>query len=141
MSFKDLSKEELLEIAENFGVEVDARRKDETIIAEILDAGVTWDMYEQSIAAAQQQAEFELDEDDEPEVVIPVAKKPEFKTKANEYLLKMERQNPRFEIRGYKFTREHPYAAVAEADVNFIMANVEGFRIATPSEVQEFYGR
>lgn len=139
MSFKDLDKSVLLEIADNFGVEVDARRKEETIIAEILDAGVTWEMYEASLAAAEAQAEVELDP--EPEAPVAAPKVPEFKTRINEYLLKMERANPRYEIRGYKFTREHPYAAVAEGDVNWIMANVEGFRIATPSEVQEFYGR
>lgn len=55
-------------------------------------------------------------------------------------LLKMNRDNPRYDVRGYKFTREHPFALVDSTNAEFIVENVEGFVYATPKEAREFYG-
>jgi hypothetical protein len=51
----------------------------------------------------------------------------------------MSRQNPTYEIRGYRFTRQHPFVPVTEDDANWILENVEGFSIASPREAKEFY--
>lgn len=54
-------------------------------------------------------------------------------------LLKMERENPRYEVRGHKFTRDNPFALVKESDADYILQNVEGFKVASPREAKEFY--
>lgn len=55
-------------------------------------------------------------------------------------LIKMERDNPLFEIRGHKFTTKNPYALMSPADAEYAITQEDGFRQATPSELQEFYG-
>lgn len=56
------------------------------------------------------------------------------------YLIKMTRDNPLFVVKGYRFTKEHPYAIVAAKDADYILTKEDGFRQATPSELREFYG-
>ncbi len=55
-------------------------------------------------------------------------------------LMKMERENPSYEIRGYKFTRDNPFSLVSSTDVDFILSHADGFKIASPREAKEFYG-
>jgi hypothetical protein len=55
-------------------------------------------------------------------------------------LLKMNRENGTFTVRGYKFTKQHPYALVKADDAEYIVENIEGFYYASPKEAQEFYG-
>jgi hypothetical protein len=40
---------------------------------------------------------------------------------------------------GHTFTKEHPFVAMKEDDAQAIFDKEDGFRIATPKEVQEFY--
>lgn len=54
-------------------------------------------------------------------------------------LVKMERANPRYDVRGYTFTSNNPFALVKEHEVDAILSH-DGFKIASPSEAQEFYG-
>ena len=56
------------------------------------------------------------------------------------YLVKMERPNVRYVVRGYVFTKEHPYALVAPKDFEYVVRHEPGFRQAYPSELAEFYG-
>jgi hypothetical protein len=56
-----------------------------------------------------------------------------------DYLIKMDRENPLYEIRGYRFTKEHPYQLVRPEHAETILRE-PGFRVAYPSEAQEFYG-
>ncbi len=55
-------------------------------------------------------------------------------------LIKMDRENPTYQIRGYTFTGDHPFAIVDSENAEYIVSYVEGFRYATPKEAQEFYG-
>ena len=57
---------------------------------------------------------------------------------ASNYLIKMERQNPHFEVAGYTFTQKHPYAVVSADKVAKVIQE-GGFRQALPEEVQEYY--
>lgn len=72
-----------------------------------------------------------------PEIIVaqPIAPSP-----TQQYLIKMTRTNPIFETRGHRFTQAHPYALVNAADADYILTREDGFRQATPSELQEFYG-
>lgn len=58
----------------------------------------------------------------------------------DEYLIKMVRDNPLYQVRGYTFTADHPYALVKADDAMYILEKEDGFRQAYPQELQEFYG-
>lgn len=141
MSFAKMSKADLEQVAETFGVEIDGRWGEQRIVAEILNDGITWDMWEE----ANQLVDPELIEQNvpEPEDEPEPEQKPDttkrFKSKNAVELLKMERWNPTFQILGYKFTREHPFVLVKPDEANWIMAHEHGFRIATPEEAEAFY--
>jgi hypothetical protein len=51
----------------------------------------------------------------------------------------MTRENFRFDIIGFTFTKEHPFIAMTEENAQEIFDKEEGFRLATPKEVQEYY--
>ena len=57
----------------------------------------------------------------------------------NKILVKMTRNNYRYDIAGFTFTKEHPYVAMEESKAQQIFDREAGFRVATPREVQEFY--
>lgn len=54
-------------------------------------------------------------------------------------LLKMTRNNPVYEVRGYRFTRAMPYVFVKTEDVDFLIEVEGGFTVAKPSEVESFF--
>jgi hypothetical protein len=54
-------------------------------------------------------------------------------------LLKMTRNNPVYEVRGYRFTRSMPYVFVKNEDVDFLIEVEGGFSVAKPSEVESFF--
>lgn len=133
MSFKTLSentdenKALLQKVATEFGVEVRANAKAETIIAALEEDGISWEMAVQHvnelapIDAAYQEAAADR------------------RANGPKELVKMERLNRSYEVRGVVFTKEHPYALVAEEDAEWITENEEGFRYASPKEAKEFY--
>jgi hypothetical protein len=132
MSFETLKKEDLLKIAEEFGSDVKPSDTKAVIIAALNEDGVTW---EQAAQLDKQVAEKDAELKAEKKVADAEAKAQEAQT-----LLKMQRENGTYEVRGYRFTKTHPFAVVAESDAEWIVDNVEGFRYATPREAQEFYG-
>lgn len=128
MSFETLKKEELLEVAEEFGVDVEKTDTKAVIIAAIAEDGVTWEdaaKFNKSVA--------------EKDVVVK-EEKAEAKANGPKDLLKMTRENGTYEIRGISFKKDHPFALVPSEDAEWIVENIEGFRYATPREAQEFYG-
>ena len=131
MSFETLKIAELKKIAEDFGVEIDGLKNKTDIIAALSEEGVTWSVYEKTLEKLKE-------EDDMATEVLakPVNKKvnPE-----DTLLVKMERHNYSYETHGFTFTKEHPYAAMDKDTAQEIFDKEEGFRLATPKEVQEFY--
>lgn len=141
MSFTDMSKAELEVVADTFGVDVDGRWGDQRIIAEILNDGITWEMWEEANASVIPELVEERVPEPEPEPE-PESKSDtttRFKSRNSVELLKMERWNPTFNILGYRFEREHPFVLVKPEDAQWIMSHEQGFRIATPEEAKEFY--
>jgi hypothetical protein len=49
------------------------------------------------------------------------------------------RANFRYDIMGFTFTKDHPFVAMTEDEAQEIFDKEEGFRLATPKEVQEYY--
>jgi hypothetical protein len=120
---------ELKQIAESFGVEIGSAKGKNANISAIEADGVTLDMYN-TIALAEKG-------DPADSGVFPKEEKKE--PSADAVLIRMERSNGIFETYGLQFTREHPYA-LAEPDIaQLIFDTHEGFRPATPKELQEFY--
>lgn len=131
-TFMDLTKKELLEAADYFGLdEVKASDSKASIVDALNDNGVTFDQYNKFFGKEEEQ-----DLEGEPLPVEPVkAVDP-----SDAILIKMERRNPTYELRGYVFKAAHPFALVSEEDANWILENEKGFRIASPKEAKEFYG-
>ena len=57
----------------------------------------------------------------------------------NTVLVRMTRENYRYDVIGFTFTKEHPFIAMTEENAQEIFDKEEGFRLATPKEVQEYY--
>jgi hypothetical protein len=135
-SFQELTVKELKALAEMFAVDLDGFTKKADIIKEIEENGVTFEMYKGTLE--------EEDVDDATEVVIdeslelPVDE-PEV-DESDAVLVKMIRPNHSYEIRGYKFTRQHPFVPVSKDDADYLVEKDGGFRAASPRELREFYG-
>jgi hypothetical protein len=132
MSFETLKVSELKKIAEDFAVDTDGLKNKADIIAALAEEGVTWSVYNKTI---------EKMEEDEEDMSVEVL--PKFDPKAeqpeNTVLVRMTRANFRYDIMGFTFTKEHPFVAMNKEDAQEIFDKEEGFRLATPKEVQEYY--
>ena len=132
MSFETLKISELKTIAEDFGVEIDGIKSKKDIITALEEDGVTWSVYQKQNA---DQDNFE-DSEEEPSVAREELKSGNY---GNKILVKMTRNNYRYDILGYTFTKEHPFVAMPDEKAQQIFDKEEGFRLASPREVQEYY--
>ena len=132
MSFETLKVSELKQIAEDFAVETEGLKNKADIIAALAEEGVTWSVYNKTIE------KMEEDSEDMATEVLP-----KFDPKAdqpeNTVLVRMTRDNFRYDIMGFTFTKEHPFIAMNNEAAQAIFDKEEGFRLATPREVQEYY--
>jgi hypothetical protein len=130
MSFETLKLSEIKKIAEDFGVDIQALKSKNDIIASLAEEGVTWSIYQKTIKDIEDAAE-------EIEVL------PRLNAKKNQdkdsVLVRMERANHRYDTMGFTFTSTHPFVAMSEDQAQEIFNREEGFRLATPKEVQDFY--
>ena len=131
MSFETLKVSELKTIAEDFGVEIDGLKNKTDIIAALSEEGVTWAVYQKTVK--------DIEEEDDMSVEVPVRLDPKKELAEDTVLVKMERDNFRYDIQGHTFTKEHPYVAMNKEQAQNIFDKEEGFRLATPKEVQDFY--
>ena len=132
MSFDTLKVSELKKIAEDFAVDTDGLKNKADIIAALAEEGVTWSVYNKTIEKMEEDAE---------DMSIEVL--PKFDPKAEQpedtVLVRMTRDNFRYDIQGFTFTKEHPFIAMHKDSAQKIFDKEEGFRLATPKEVQEYY--
>jgi hypothetical protein len=129
MSFDTLKVAELKVIATDFAVDSEGLKNKKDIIAALAEEGVTWSVYQSTVEAIERDTE-------EIEIL------PKFDPKAqpeDTLLVRMTRDNHRYDIHGYTFTKDHPFVAMSEDDAQKIFDTEEGFRLATPKEVQDFY--
>jgi hypothetical protein len=129
MSFDTLKVAELKVIATDFAVDTEGLKNKKDIIAALAEEGVTWSVYQSTVEAIEKDTE-------EIEIL------PKFDPKAqpeDTLLVRMTRDNHRYDIHGYTFTKDHPFMAMSEDDAQKIFDTEEGFRLATPKEVQDFY--
>jgi hypothetical protein len=132
MSFETLKISELKKIAEDFAVDADGLKTKADIVAALAEEGVTWAVYNSTIKKIE-------DESEEMSVEILPKFDPKAAQPENTVLVRMTRENFRFDIMGVTFTKEHPFVAVTEDIAQEIFDKEEGFRLASPREVQEYY--
>ena len=127
MSFDTMKISELKELANSFGVDIENIKTKKEIIASLEEEGVTYESYAKFAGA--ETVEVKIDKKKEKEILKP----------QNTILVKMERMNHSYQVRGYTFTSQHPFVAMSEDDAQAIFDTQKGFRMATPREAQEFY--
>lgn len=154
-SFDDLKPTELYRSAiEDFAlpVEEEDKNKKKVLLAAFAEGGVAWSDYVAQHPEVKPEPENVITSPSvpgegqpapKPEAPKPgkiiTAAKPEVNPE-DRYLIKMVRDNVRYDTRGYTFTQEHPYALVAAMDADYILEKEEGFQMASPSELREYYG-
>jgi hypothetical protein len=131
MSFTTLKIAELRQIAEEFAVELPNSKNKAEIVAALAEEGVTWDVYQKTIKKIEDEA-VEIEE------VLPKFD-PKKEQPENTVLVKMTRANFRYDTLGFTFTKEHPFVAIPSEKAEEIFEKEEGFRLATATEVQDFY--
>jgi hypothetical protein len=131
MSFDTLKVKDLKQIAEDFAVDTDGLKNKADIIAALAEEGVTWSVYNNTKKSIEDAAE------DAPEILPKFD--PNQKLDKDTVLVRMTRNNFRYDIKGFTFTREHPFVAMSPDTAQQIFDQEEGFRLASPKEVQEYY--
>jgi hypothetical protein len=132
MSFETLKISEIKSIAEEFGVEIDGLKNKSDIIAALAEEGITWTLYQDTVKKIEEES-------------VPVEEEvlPRFdatkEISKDQVLVRMTRANFRYDIMGKTFTKDHPFVAMSQDDAQKIFDKEEGFRLATPAEVKEFY--
>jgi hypothetical protein len=130
MSFDTLKVAELKQIAEDFAVDIEGAGGKKDIIAALAEEGVTWAIYQKAKGIEEEEKEMN-------ETLTKAA--PKVVNKEDMVLVKMIRPNFSYETRGHRFTKEHPFVAMDKDTAQAIFDKEEGFVMATPAEVQEFY--
>jgi hypothetical protein len=138
MSFNTLKKAQLVAVANGFGLDVAENAKVDELKAAIAEADyIEWD---EAVALLKTENLWD-EEDEEKEETAKAEKQAEIDARPKDTLLKMYRANRSYEIRGYRFTQDNPYALVTAEDAEAITdADPDGFRYATPKEAIDFYG-
>jgi hypothetical protein len=131
MSFDTLKIAELKKIAEDFGVSTDELKNKNDVIAALAEEGVTWAVYQKTI----KDIEDNLEEAPEPQAKFD----PKKEISEDDVLVRMTRANFRYDILGFTFSKDHPFVAMNKDQAQAIFDKEEGFRLANPKEVQEFY--
>lgn len=146
--FEDFRVGELRDIADNeFAVAVDEKASKAEVLAALTESGVTWSMYLEQHPEIKGETDNvvtttqinEPVESNEQSVKIVVKEETPLATR-EEWLIKMARANPLYEVRGHRFTQENPFALMSAADAEYVLTKEDGFRQATPSELQTYYG-
>lgn len=151
--FEDFKVAELRAIAdEEFAVEVGEKASKAEVLAALVESGVTFDMYlslhpeltpEEEVVEAPSgvvtAAQMQEQPVEEEEVRIVVKEEVPLQSR-EEWLIKMTRENPLYEVRGHRFTQENPFALVNPEDAEYLLTKEDGFRQASPSELQQYYG-
>jgi hypothetical protein len=122
---------DLKKVAEDFGVDINNLKNKTDIIAALSEEGVTWAVYQKTVETLEEETE-----DMSEQTIVRNEKKEQ---SGEDVLVKMERDNFRYDILGFSFTKEHPFVAMSQDKAQQIFDKEDGFRLATPKEVQEYY--
>lgn len=127
MSLQKLKVEELRAFADRFATtDVSSATTKNELINILQEEGLGFNEYKKFMNNDQEIEQGEVKEN-EPEFI------------SGPVLLKMDRNNPTFEVLGYKFTTTHPYIAMSADNAQKIIDLYEGFRLASPREAKDYY--
>lgn len=127
-----LTKDELGAAADQFGVEVKRSMSKADLVQRLAEDGVTLELI-RGFDAVEDEEEPVEDFIDEPAPVV------EEDDDAELVLVRMIRANNTYQIRGYTFKADHPFALVKEKDADYLIERDGGFRMASPKEAREYY--
>jgi len=129
MSFNNLKLADLRLVAENFSVDLPEKISKNDLVLLLEEEGVSYEMYESFNNAAK-------DED-----TLSEEQQQKIEALRNEptLLVKMDRSNFSYQVGPYTFTLDHPFIAMPESHAQKVFDTEQGFRPATPREVQDFY--
>jgi hypothetical protein len=137
MSLQKFKKAELEDKAVEIGLDVPEGATKKELEAFLDDAGVV----EEDFAVEEEAAvEPAADESEETESAPVVEEEPDEQVKREDVLVKMDRQNVYYGTRWGEFSRQHPFKVLSWEDAKALMDNETGFRLANPSEAEEYYG-
>lgn len=128
MKLDSLKVSELKKVAEEYGVDIADAKNKADILAALAEDGVTDELLDNL-------ANVEKEELPKP----PVFEGSEDVGDVEMTLVKMERMNRSYQTHGYEFSKEHPFVSMPMKTAIKILDGEQGFRLATPSEVKEFY--
>lgn len=132
MSYKDMRIVDLREVAESFAVDLEGAKSKNQIIKALEEQGVTYEFYDRF-----KNADRVKPEDDTLSVFQSKSEKEDISGEA--ILVKMDRSNAFYQVGRYTFTSDHPFVSMPVDDAQEIFDNEEGFRVATPGEVKQYY--
>lgn len=152
MSFQSLRVAELKQVVDFFVKDVEVANEDkgptkkELLAALASDDGqgpVTWEEYEETYLPAKQAEEAQKSEDveDDPVVETPKAPSPDDEdSDVEKVLVAYTGQNPRWDVIGFTFIKQHPFHSIPLAKAEWLIKNQpDRFRLAMPSEVTDYY--
>jgi len=132
MSFNDLKLTDLKTVADSFGVELTPKITKNNLIALLEEEGISYQMYEKFVSVEKEDVEVEVGQPARLSL-----------DKENSILVKMDRENYSYQVGtpqgAINFSKEHPFVALPESIAQNVFDLHDGFRPATPREVQEFY--
>jgi len=129
MSFNNLKLADLKLVAENFSVDLPEKISKNELILLLEEEGVSYEMYESFNNATKD--EVTLNEEEQHRI--------EALKNEPTLLVKMDRSNFSYQVGPYTFTSNHPFIAMPESHAQKVFDTEQGFRPATPREVQDFY--
>jgi len=136
MSLDTLKKDELEKAAVFFGSDISRAKTNKERVAILVEDGVTYEQYRKFLVKDEDKPVAER----EPEPAAKDQLDPAYGSKDREVLLKMDRENHRYDVYGFTFTKTHPFQLVPENVATLVLQRHQGFHIATPLEAQEYYG-
>ena len=129
MSFDTLKVKELREIADSFGVELTVKATKQEIIMALEEEGVDFNTYARFSGA--EKVEVQPGPDARPQPIDV--------SNPDVVLVKMVRDNMSYQVGNYVFSKEHPFVPMPTEHAQRLFDSSNGFILATPREVQEFY--
>lgn len=142
--FKRLPVEELKALAEYYVIDVVAAKEDKPTKKELLLAFDA--LQDDDVISEEDYAAFKSDYDRknaEPESIAPKAEEksaPAEPVDTSDWvLIKFTGNNPTLEILNHTFRKRHPYQLVSPEVAEILVIKHEGFRMALPSEVNDYY--
>jgi hypothetical protein len=140
-----MRKDELILVANEFGVELSENDTKNQILEKLREDGITdelaQDFFNRSVSEEEVRSDSGSTEAEQEEEGKEETKpEPETSVKEDKVIVLMTRKNPMYSGKGYVFTRNHPFQALPKSLAEHLISNEKGFRQATESEVKSFYG-